>query len=88
MPVNYASVEANASRYAQQAQDWLVESRKTANQLERLFCQACSDPQRLRQIISTWRKKTCPNFIWPKPLQEDPLVGFPSAGVLPVSTLC
>lgn len=83
MPVNYASVEANASRYAQQAQDWLVESRKTANQLERLFCQACSDPQRLRQIIDL-AQENLPKLYLAKPLQEDPLVGFPLP-VLPVS---
>lgn len=75
MPINYASVEANAGRYAQQAQNWLLESRKTASQLEQLFCQACSDPQRLRQMIDL-AQESLPKLYLAKPLQEDPLASF------------
>ena len=50
MPLNYASVDKNASQYAQQAQDWLLECKKIAGQLNTLYDEAVSDPERLRQM--------------------------------------
>ena len=76
MPLNYASVDNNASRYAEQARNWLIESKKIAGQLNNLFDEAASDPERLRQVIE-FAQSSKPSLYLAKPLQENPLESFP-----------
>ena len=76
MPLNYASVDKNASQYAQQAQDWLLECKKIAGQLNTLYDEAVSDPERLRQMIELVQESKS-NLYLAKPLQEDPLRSYP-----------
>lgn len=77
MPLNYASVDKNASQYAQQAQDWLLECKKIAGQLNTLYDEAVSDPERLRQMIELVQESKS-NLYLAKPLQEDPLRSYPA----------
>ncbi len=77
MPLNYASVDNNASHYAEQAQNWLMECKQIAGQLNTLFNEAVSDTERLRQMIDHAQdiKST---LKLAKPLQEDPLKSYPA----------
>ena len=56
MPLNYASVDQNASRYAEQANNWLAESRKATGKLRSLFEEACLDTEGLKKTIEQARQ--------------------------------
>jgi hypothetical protein len=75
MPLNYASVENNASHYAEQAQNWLTECKIIAGQLNTLFNEAASDTEKLRQMIE-FAVESKPSQKIAKPLQEDPLRSY------------
>ncbi len=75
MPLNYASVDNNASHYAEEAQNWLIECKNIAGQLNSLYDEAVSDPEHLRQIIEEAQKRKSSLYL-AKPLQEDPLQSF------------
>ena len=77
MPLNYASVDNSASHYAEQAQNWLLECKKIAGQLNSLYDEAVSDPERLRQMID-FVQESKSNLYLAKPLQEDPLLSYPA----------
>lgn len=77
MPLNYASVDNNASLYAEQARNWLIESKQIAGQLNNIFNEAASDPERLRQMIETAQTSKTKLYL-AKPLQEDPLLSYPA----------
>ena len=77
MPLNYASVDNNASHYAEQAQSWLIECKKIAGQLNTLFNEAASDPEHLRQMIE-YAQDIKSTLYLAKPLQEDPLKSYPA----------
>ncbi|MEL7626731.1 MAG: DNA double-strand break repair nuclease NurA [Anaerolineaceae bacterium] len=77
MPLNYASVDNNASKYATQAQNWLKECKKIAGELNNLYNEAAADPVRLQQIIDFAPNNKNSGRI-AKPLHEDPLQSFPA----------
>ena len=83
MPLNYASVDNNASHYAEQAQNWLIECKQIAGQLNTLYNEAVSDTERLRQIIE-YAKDIKSTLYLAKPLQEDPLRSY-AAQALPAN---
>lgn len=76
MPLNYASVDNSASRYAEQAQNWLIENKTIAGQLNTLFNEAACDPVRLQQMIEFAQSNKSSLYL-AKPLQEDPLLSYP-----------
>lgn len=76
MPLNYASVDNSASRYAEQAQNWLIENKTIAGQLNTLFNEAACDPVRLQQMIE-FAQSSKSSLYLAKPLQEDPLLSYP-----------
>lgn len=77
MPLNYASVDNNASKFAEQAQNWLIECDQIAGKLNTLFAEAVSDLERLRQMIDFVQESQSKLYL-AKPLQEDPLRSFPA----------
>ena len=77
MPLNYASVDNNASHYAEQAKNWLIECKKIAGELNALFNEAASDPEHLRQMIE-YAQDIKSTLYLAKPLQEDPLKSYPA----------
>lgn len=76
MPLNYASVDNSASRYAEQARNWLIENKTIAGQLNTLFNEAACDPVRLQQMIE-FAQSSKSSLYLAKPLQEDPLLSYP-----------
>ncbi len=86
MPLNYASVDNNASHFAEQAQNWLIECKQIARQLNSLFTEAVSDPERLRQVIEFAQSSKSTLFL-AKPLQEDPLISYPAPNLPAAYTL-
>ncbi|NLC12981.1 MAG: DNA double-strand break repair nuclease NurA [Chloroflexi bacterium] len=77
MPLNYASVDNSASRYAEQARNWLIENKTIAGQLNTLFNEAACDPVRLQQMIEFAQSNKSSLYL-AKPLQEDPLLSYPA----------
>ena len=86
MPLNYASIDHNASRYAQQAQNWLLECKKLAGQLNNLYNEASADPLRLQQMIE-FAQGTKTSLYLAKPLHEDPLLSYPAPALPATYTL-
>ncbi len=80
MPLNYASVDQNASRYAEQANNWLAESRKATGKLRSLFEEACLDTEGLKKTIEQARLSK-PKLYLAKPLHEDLLQSYPLGGL-------
>ena len=76
MPLNYASVDNAAQKYAEQALKWQAQNQENAKQLRNLFTEASADPKRLRELIEFAEQEQ--NTLYAaKPLNEDPLRSFP-----------
>lgn len=76
MPLNFASVEKNASQYIEQAKKWQLESAEKTRQLNDLYQQACQDPERLKQIIEL-AEESLSSLYTAKPLHESPDSTYP-----------
>jgi len=76
MPLNYASVDNSAQKYAEQALKWQAQNEEHAKHLRNLYAEASADPKRLRELIEFAEQEQSTLYA-AKPLNENPLGSFP-----------